>query len=386
MVRGEVFVDFATSDGTAVDGVNYSGVSTTVGFPPGEVLETVTVPILDDQVITPDLTVNLALSNPTPPADLGVQPNAVLTIQNSDSSVVSFCLESFIRRSRTSPAAWRRLTLSARAAPTAPARSDFYTTTNGTAVAGVDYIPTNETVVFNPGQSDVAVQVPLLNSSTTVGNTTVGLLLTNAVGTLLVDPSNAVLTIVNTTASPGQLSFASTNFVVNEGDGTAFLTVLRTNGSSGSVSVTYTTVPGTAQPGLNYTTVSGPLTFGNGEISKNIAVPLINNNVVQGPVSLSVVLSNPTGNATLITPTNTTLTINDNDVGITFVSATNYVSETNSSGTIFVQRIGATEQCHFGELFHHQRHRLCTGTNYTPVSGVLTFNIGGKRSRRLPCR
>ena len=30
---------------------------------------------------------------------------------------------------------------------------DFVTTTNGTAVAGVDFIPTNTTVTFNPGQS-----------------------------------------------------------------------------------------------------------------------------------------------------------------------------------------------------------------------------------------
>ena len=370
---GDVLVNFDTSDGSAVAGKNYSTVSTTVGFPPGEVLETVTVPILDDQVITPDLTVNLALSNPTPPADLGVQPFAVLTIQNSDSSV-SFA-SSFYSQVKNIPSGVATIDIVRQGGTNGTCSVDFFTTTNGTAVAGVDYIPTNETVVFNPGQSDVAVQVPLLNSSTTVGNTTVGLLLTNAVGTMLVDPSNAVLTIVNTTPSPGQLSFATTNFVVNEGDGTAFLTVLRTNGSSGSVSVTYSTVPGTAQPGLNYTTVSGPLTFGNGEISKNIMVPLVDNNVVQGPVSLSVVLSNPTGNATLIAPTNTILTINDNDVGIAFVNATNYVSETNSSGTIFVQRIGATNNVISANYFSTNGTAFA-GTNYTAVSGVLTFNIG----------
>ena len=47
-----------------------SPVSTTVNFPAGEVLETVPISILDDDVITPNLTVNLGLSNPTPPATL----------------------------------------------------------------------------------------------------------------------------------------------------------------------------------------------------------------------------------------------------------------------------------------------------------------------------
>jgi uncharacterized delta-60 repeat protein len=370
---GDVFVNFATvSGGTATNGVNYTGVSLNVDFPPGEVLKTVAVPILDDQTITPNLTVNLALSNPTPPAGLGDQPTAVLTILNSDSAV-SFASSSYSQVKNISSGV-ATIDIIRPFGTNGTCSVDFYTTTNGTAVAGVDYIPTNRTVVFNPGQSDVAVQVPIINSST-IGNTTVGLLLTNAIGTILNSPSNAILTIIDTGFSPGQLSFSATNFVVNEGDGTAFLTVLRTNGASGSVSVTYATIPGTAQPAINYIAVTGSLTFANGETSKMIAVPLVDNNVVQGPVSLTVALSNPTGNATLIAPTNTTLTINDNDNGITFVNATNYVSETNTIGTVFVQRAGGTNGIISANYFSTNGTAFA-GTNYTAVSGTLTFQAG----------
>ena len=369
---GDVFVNFATSNGTAINGVNYSGFSTNVDFPAGEVLKTVNIPILDDQVITPNLTVNLALSNPTPPAGLGVQPTAVLTIVNSDSAV-SFA-SSFYTQAKNIPSGVATIDIVRPFGTNGTCSVDFYTTTNGTAVAGIDYIPTNRTIVFNPGQSDVAVQVPIINSST-IGNTTVGLLLTNAVGTILNSPSNAILTIVDINPNPGQLSFSATNFVVNEGDGAAFLTVSRTNGASGSVSVTYATIPGTAQPSINYNAVTNILTFGNGETVKTAVVPLVDNNVVQGPVSLTVVLSNPTGNATLITPTNTTLTINDNDNGITFVNATNFVSETNSVGTIFVQRVGSAAGVISANYFTTNGTAFA-GTNYMPANGILNFQPG----------
>jgi len=58
-------VQFTTTPGTAAPGVNYSTVSASISFPPGEVLESAFVPIIDDRVITSNKTVNLALSNPS---------------------------------------------------------------------------------------------------------------------------------------------------------------------------------------------------------------------------------------------------------------------------------------------------------------------------------
>ncbi len=108
------------------------------------------------------------------------------------------------------------------------------------------------------------------------GNQTVGLALTNAANTLLFAPSNATLTIIDTTPAPGRLSFSATNYTVNSTDPNAYVTVMRTNGSVGSVSVNYATVPGTALPGINYNSVSGSLTFGAGETVKTFPVPLVN--------------------------------------------------------------------------------------------------------------
>jgi uncharacterized delta-60 repeat protein len=370
---GSVFVNFATSDETAVAGINYSAVNLNVDFPPGEVLRQVLVPILDDFTITPDLIVDLTLS-PVPPGGIGNQSTAKLTILNHDSAV-SFksALYSQLKNVANGVAT---IDIIRQGGMSGACSVDFYTTTNGTAIAGTDYMPTNRTVTFNPGETNVAVQVVIINNGLPEGNTTVGLLLTNAVNTLLYAPSNATLTIIDSTTASGQLSFNATNYVANEGDGTAALTVVRTNGSFGTVQVSYYTMPGTAQPSVNYTTVSGTLTFHQGETNHTILVPLVDNNIVQGTVSLSVVLTNKiTDNATLIAPTNATLSILDNDTGFIFTSPTNFVREINGSVPIFVQRVGAINSS-VSVNYATANGTAVAGVNYTAVSGTLIFGVG----------
>ena len=369
---GSVYVNFATSDETAVAGINYSAVNLNVEFPPGEVLRQVLVPILDDFTITPDLIVDLTLS-PVPPGGIGNQSTAKLTILNEDSAV-SF-KSAFYSQLKNVPNGKALIDLVRQGGTGSACSVDFYTTTNGTAIAGTDYMPTNLTVTFNPGVTDVVVEVSIFNNGLPEGNTTVGLLLTNAVNTLLYAPSNATLTIIDTTSAPGQLSFNATNYVVGSGDGYAYLTVLRTNGTFGSVSVTYSTRPGTAFPGINYNSVNGTLTFNDGDTIKTLPVPLVNNPSVQGPVSFSVLLSNPSGGATLIAPTNATVTIVNTNIGVVFVLATNTVREINGSVPIFVQRVGAINSS-VSVNYATANGTAIAGVNYTAVSGTLIFGVG----------
>lgn len=368
---GDVFVRFITSDDTATNGINYLGVTNTVDFPPGEVLKTVTVPVLDDFKITPDLIVDLALTNATPPATNGVQPVAQLHIVNVDSAV-SFS-SAFYTQAKNVLTGLAPIDILRTGGTNGTATVDFYTTTNGTAVAGTDYYPTNVTVTFHPGESDVQVQVPIINNNMAEGNTTVGLALSNSVNAFLISPSNAVLTIIDTVTAPGQLHFGDTNVTVTSGDGTAYVPVLRTNGTSGSVSVTYTTVPGTAQPGLNYNSTVGSVTFGNGESIKYATVTLPNNHLAQGPVNFSLFLSNPTGGATLADPTNATVTILSTNVGFAFLNATNYIRETNGVAPVFVQRIGSTNGAVSVNFSTTNNGTAQPGVNYDSVSGTLAF-------------
>lgn len=180
------------------------------------------------------------------------------------------------------------------------------------------------------------------------------------------------------------MSFSATNYLVSETDGTAVLTVLRTNGTSGTVSVTYNTVPGTATPGVSYVTTTGTLTFNDGDTSKTLSVPLVQNNLVLGMVNFSVVLSNPTGGSALIDPTNATVNILDKNTGFAFAAATNTVRETAGFAAVNILRIGNTNnpvQVNYATV----NGTATAGLNYTTLSGTLVFGTGESlRSIQIP--
>jgi hypothetical protein len=81
--NGATQVSYATvTGGTATNGTDYTGVSGALNWTNGESAQkTFTVPILGDTLVQSNVTVNLALSNPTNAASaLGLQSTAVLTI------------------------------------------------------------------------------------------------------------------------------------------------------------------------------------------------------------------------------------------------------------------------------------------------------------------
>ena len=80
---GTVSVNFATANGSAAAGINYSSTNGTLLFLDGQASNIFTVPIKNDNRVDGDLTVNLALSGPsslTTQVQLVPPSNSVLTI------------------------------------------------------------------------------------------------------------------------------------------------------------------------------------------------------------------------------------------------------------------------------------------------------------------
>src|SRR5262249_21382104 len=113
---------------------------------------------------------------------------------------------------------------------------------------------------------------------------------------------------------PGALQFGNPTYSVNENGGTASITVTRTNGSAGAVSVNYATSNGTATAGSDYTATNGTLSFADGETSKTFTIPITNDSVVEGNETINLALSNPTGGASLGGQSSAVLTIVDTTI------------------------------------------------------------------------
>lgn len=368
-----VTVTFRTRDGTAQRGVNYLGVTNTVSFPVGEVAQTVVVPVLQDFLITPDLTVHLELTNVSPPAALGPQPIALLTVRNVDSGV-RFASATYARNEDAIDGT-ATITLVREGSSRGTASVLFQTTLGGTAVPGVNYEPVTNLVTFLPGETVRTVRVPVLYNPLPEGDRTVFLRLIAPMNTLLFNPATAVLTIVDVDRAPGQLSLAAPAFVVGEADGQAVITVLRTNGRTGIVSVQFATEPQTAIAGLDYAATNGVLTFADGETVKGFTVPVFDRPGIEGARTLQVRLSNPAGGATLLPPTEATVTIRDKDLGLSFSSPAYVVNETEPAVFLSVLRLHATNLVTTVE-FQTVDGTAQAGTNYVATSASLTFNPG----------
>jgi hypothetical protein len=123
---------------------------------------------------------------------------------------------------------------------------------------------------------------------------------------------NSLSPFVLATAPNLQVRFNAATYSVNEGAGSATVTVNRTGDTSNAASVRYATSDGTAKEGRDYTAAFGVLNFAASETSKTFPVLIINNSYAEGARTVNLTLSNPTG-ATLAAQSTATLTINNNN-------------------------------------------------------------------------
>ena len=112
----------------------------------------------------------------------------------------------------------------------------------------------------------------------------------------------------------GRVQFDAASLGVNESAGDASFSVTRSGSSSGSVTVHYATRSGNATAGADYSVTAGSLTFADGETSKTVAVPIINDNIDEPDETLILTLSdfNASG-AAAGSLSSAILTIADND-------------------------------------------------------------------------
>lgn len=79
--QGEFTINYSTSDGTALAGIDYGAVSGVLTFAEGETFKTFDIPIISDNLAEEDETVNIQMSSMS--ALFGTAPKAVLTIEDA---------------------------------------------------------------------------------------------------------------------------------------------------------------------------------------------------------------------------------------------------------------------------------------------------------------
>ena len=111
----------------------------------------------------------------------------------------------------------------------------------------------------------------------------------------------------------GSIMLTASGYSPTQNSGSFSFAVFRTSGSSGAVSVKYSTSNGSAVAGSDFTAQSGTLTWADGDRSvRTITVPWLDTSAYSGAKTFSINLSNATGGAYLGFYTNTLVTVTDN--------------------------------------------------------------------------
>jgi hypothetical protein len=365
-----VTVDYATSDGTATAGADYTAASGQLSFGANETNKTFTVAMADDVLGEGNETVNLILSNATGGAVLGTRSTAVLTIVDNE-QVLQFSRSAYTNTTESGASTIAVV----RTGPTAGTVSVQYVTSNGTATAGADYTNRVGTLTFLAGQTNKTFTVPVIADSKDETNETVNLILSNAVGALLGPRSEAALWILDNDTG-GAISFTAASYSVSEAGTNALVKLKRTGGKASGVTVTLTTSNGLAAAGADYAALVTNLAFNANVTNLTVRVPVINDTLDETNETFFVSLSSPTGGATLGAITNAVVTIVDNDTAgtIAFSPASYSVSETGAVATIRVVRTGGKAS---GVTVDYATSdgTATAGADYTAASGQLSFGL-----------
>ena len=148
---------YATGGGSGVPGVDYQPTSGTLTFSPGQTSQTFTIPILDAGRVSGSQTVGLTLSGVTG-AQLGAPGVATLTINDNDPpATIQFATPKY----NVTGAVGTATVYIVRTGNTGGTTTVAYFTFDGSAKAGVDYVPTSGTLTFNPGEAIKSITIPI---------------------------------------------------------------------------------------------------------------------------------------------------------------------------------------------------------------------------------
>jgi len=317
-IDGAVSVAYATGDGSAHAGSEYSAVSGRVGWLDGDdAPKGFSVPITDDAILDGDKTINLVISNPAGGAALGAQRSAVVTIRDDDKPKPGTLQFGSITYRVAETGGDVEITV-VRTGGSDGAVSVSYASAGGSATAGVDYTAVSGVLNWAGGDTSARrISIPVGNDGEREGSETVVLGLSSPGGGAGIGPA-ATLTIDDDEAPvAGQLQFSATDFSIGENGGSASISVTRSGGRDGAVSISYANVVTSsrtrgATAGSDYTAVSGTLSWTDGDTSpKTISVKVAADAMAEPDEIVGLALQSPAGGATVGTPSTATLTIHD---------------------------------------------------------------------------
>ncbi len=199
---GAVSAHYATSNGTAKAGTDYTAASGTLNWKSGDATpKSFAVTVSNASPFSGSRSFSVALSSPQGGATLGSPSSATVTV-DGDAPPAESKLQ-FSAASDSVAQSAGTLSVSVSRTGSSGAVSVAYATSNGTAVAGTDYTATSGTLHWADGDATAkSFAVAISNATAFSGSRTFKVALSEAVDATLGSPDSASVAIVGSATTP----------------------------------------------------------------------------------------------------------------------------------------------------------------------------------------
>lgn len=372
----EASVGYATANGTAIAGSDYSQQSGRVTLFSGQTTATIEIPISDDANQESSEAFSVALNSPSINATLGNPSTATVTILDDDGtgSTVQFSPTSYSANETPGNSTVMLAITATRLGDPNASITVSYATSNGSAAAGSDYLASTGSVVFGPSETQKLISITILNDDLIENGENFFVSLTNATNASI-SGAPATVTIADDDSPTASIGFSASSYNVDEGAGSVTLTVTRSGGRSFAATVNYATADGSAKAGVNYATSNGRVNFLPGETTKTIQVPIIDEGTSDPTLQFTVTLTDPNNTGFVGGQSTAAVNILDNDGNIFRFETANYtVNEGAGVVTLRVVAIRAGDTTQQITVDYVTTDGTAAeGSKYSRTAGRLTF-------------
>jgi len=375
----DIVVNFATTaGGTATLGTDYLAGNGLVTILAGQTTATFNITINGDLIHESNETFNVSLSSGSGYTLTGSDMVAVGTISNDDAApTISIADTSLIESVLTS--ANMTFTVSA------SSMSDIdivvnYSISDGTAIAGSDYVATSGTVTIPAGSTSANFNVVIIgdgiyenseNYNVTLsagsGFTVSGSDLT-AIGTIFNIDAAPTISISNVSYAEGDTGTTNMNFTVNVSTVSGAPTI-----------VDYSTSDGTALAGSDYVVTNGTLTIPAGQTSGNFSIVMNGDTLFEAAEYFTVTLTAGSGFAVSGSTLAATANITNDDTAPTISIGDASLNEGNSSTQNMSFTVTASSISGENVVVNYTTSAGGTATvasDYLAASGTVTILAG----------
>ena len=248
-----------------------------------------------------------------------------------------------------------------------------FSTLSGSATAGADFTAVSNTLSFGDGETSKTISIAILQDTIYEGNESFFVSLSSpGNGALLTTPLAMTITIIDDDV-PSHATIADVRMAEgNSGTSNANFTVTLDQPTTNPASVQWTTSPGTATAGSDYTAAGGTLNFAAGETQKTISVAIVGDTAYEPDETFTVVLSAPVN--LIVDRAVATGTILNDDAQPVINADDVTVTEGNAGTTNATIKLKSPQPLTGTINYSTVDDTAHSGSDYVNASGTVEFN------------